>query len=118
MPEDGITNLAAFMRGYSCAIGPIRSADPNEMSNAVTAATIVLHAPFVDAVDMWALIATDAVDFLVENAVHMKEHHAEELQCPYCPADCPECAGNRADCECYRHQPDANDPYDPVNHNA
>lgn len=27
--------------------------------------------------------------------------------CPWCPVGCPECPGTRADCECYRHQPDA-----------
>lgn len=30
--------------------------------------------------------------------------------CPWCPIDCRSCPGNRADCECYSHQPDGDVP--------
>jgi hypothetical protein len=69
--------LASFMRGYSCAIGPTRTADPEEMSNAITAATIVLHVSFEDAADMWFILAGEAMEFCIEHADHIASHGKE-----------------------------------------
>lgn len=78
MTDEEMSQFVAriFLRGYSCAIGPIRSADPEEMDNAVRAAMTVLHTPAVNAALEWAVIAVDAQNFLRENADHIKEHHA------------------------------------------
>jgi hypothetical protein len=84
MPEDETPAtaeeimLASFMRGYSCAIGPVRTADPEEMSNAITAATMVLHASFEDAANMWFVLVTEAVEFCIEHAEHIASHSHSE----------------------------------------
>lgn len=46
-------------------------------------------------------------DALTETG-HLK-HYYEPAGCPWCPTDCKSCPGNRADCECYSHQPDNDD---------